>query len=192
MYITLFDQFGLLKRLPSWQNFAPHNRALIAGLLIVIVLLLLGGTAVTTRYHYTPLIVLGLFCGGVAAKVLGQFLAPKIQSHVTMFLGGVTTGNLGTSETGLRKLISKVADEINKLVALLPQNMGDLTDPVTLALWIALLTALIILAANAYYANQESSPVGNLVPQSAPVVAPVVAIDAVPVARAAVAANRDR
>jgi hypothetical protein len=70
--------------------------------------------------------------------------------------------------------------------------MGDLTDPVTLALWIALLTALIILAANAYYANQESSPVGNLVPQSAPVVAPVVAIDAVPVARAAVAANRDR
>ena len=189
MYITLFDQFGLLNRLPRWQNLASRDRALIAGLLIAVALLLLGGTAVATRYHYTPLIILGLFCGAVVAKVLGQFLAPKLQSHVTMFLGGVTTGNLGTSETGLRKLIAKVADEINKVVALLPQNMGDLTDPMTLALWIALLTALIILAANAYYANQESSPVGNPVPQPSMAVAPVVPIDSVPVARAA--ASRD-
>lgn len=165
MYITLFDLFGSqFGPHPRWSNIAPHNRALISGLAIVTVLLLLSGTAVMTRFHYTPLIIMGVFCGGIVAKVLGQFLAPKIQSHVTAFLGGITTGNIGTSETGLRKLISKIADEINKVVALLPQTMGDLSDPVTLSLWIALFTALVILAANAYYANQESSPVGNPVP----------------------------
>lgn len=175
MYITLFDLFasrlGHLDR-PGWRNLAPHNRALVTGLIIVVVLLLLSGTAVVTRYHYTPLIILGLFCGGVLAKVLGQFLAPKIQSHVTAFLGGITTGNLGSSETGVRKLIGKIADQINRLVALLPQNMGDLSDPLTLSLWIALLTALVILAANAYYANQDSSSVGNPVqPAGAPAAA---------------------
>jgi hypothetical protein len=185
MYITLFDllnsRFDHLHR-PGWRNLAPHNRALVAGLCIVVVLLLLSGTAVMTHFHYVPLIILGLFCGGVTAKVLGQFLAPRIQSHVTAFLSGITTGNIGSSESGLRKLISNVADQINKLVALLPQNMGDLSDPLTLGLWIALLTALIILAANAYYANQDSSPVGNL----------VLRADAVPatVAGPAVAAGR--
>jgi hypothetical protein len=167
MYITLFDllssRFDHMHR-PGWRNLAPHNRALVVGLIIVVILLSLAGTAVATKYHYTPLIFLGMFCGGVVAKVLGQFLAPKIQSHVTVFLGGITTGNLGSSETCLRKLVSKVADEISRLVALLPQSMGNLTDPMTLALWIALLTALVILAANAYYANQDSSPVGNLMP----------------------------
>lgn len=182
MYVTLFDlltsRFDHLNR-PGWRSLAPHNRALLVGLLIVAVLLLLGGTAVMTRFHYTPLIILGIFCGGIVAKVFGQFLAPKIQSHVTAFLGGITTGNLGSSETGLRKLIGKIADQINKLVALLPQNMGDLSDPLTLSLWIALLTALVILAANAYYANLDSSMVGNPVPATgaaAVVPAPVPAV----------------
>lgn len=97
--------------------------------------------------------------------------------YITVFLGGITTGNLGSSETGLRKLIGKVVDEINKLVALLPQSMGDLTDPLTLALWIALLTALIVLAANAYYANQDSSPAGNPVLRLGPALAAVTPID---------------
>lgn len=168
MYITLFDLFGSrFGAHPRWSSLAPHNRALVSGLAIMAVLLMLCGIAVRTRFHYAPLIVLGVFCGGIVAKVLGQFLAPKIQSHVTAFLGGITTGNIGTSETGLRKLINKIADEINKVVALLPQTMGDLSDPVTLSLWIALFTTLVILAANAYYANQESSPVGNPVTSGA-------------------------
>jgi hypothetical protein len=179
MYITLFDllasRFDHLHR-PGWNNLAPHNRALLAGLLIVTVLLLLGGTAVMSQYHYVPLIILGVFCGGVVAKVLGQFLAPKIQSHVTAFVGGITTGNIGSSESGLRKLISNVAEQINKLVGLLPQNMGDLSDPMTLSLWIALLTALVILAANAYYANQDSSPVGNPVSRPEPSLVPATQI----------------
>jgi hypothetical protein len=186
VYITLFDllsnRFNLLTLLPRWKNIAPHNRALIVGLLIVIVLLLLCGTAVMTSYHYVPLIILGVFCGGVIAKVLGQFLAPKIQSHVTAFLGGITTGNIGSTGTGLSKLISGAADQINKLVTLLPRSVGNLSGAVTLALWITLLTALVVLAANAYYANQDSSAVGERVP--APGAAPV----AIPSAAAAAAA----
>lgn len=106
---------------------------------------------------------LGLFCGAVVAKVLGKFLAPQIQSHLTVFLGGITTGNIGSSGAGLHKLITGVADQINKLVTLIPASAGDISAATTLGLWIALLTALVILGANAYYANQQSSPVGNRV-----------------------------
>ena len=161
MYITVFDLLG--KRCPRWSNISPANRAFIIGPLIVAVLLLLGGTAIATQYHYMPLMALGLFCGAVVAKVLGKFLAPQIQSHLTVFLGGITTGNIGSSGAGLHKLITGVADQINKLVALIPASAGDISAATTLALWIALITALVILGANAYYANQQSSPVGNRV-----------------------------
>jgi energy-coupling factor transporter transmembrane protein EcfT len=159
MYITVFDLLG--KRCPRWSNISPTNRAVIVGPLIVAVLLLLGGTAIATKYHYMPLMALGLFCGAVVAKVLGKFLAPQIQSHLTVFLGGITTGNIGSSGAGLHKLITGIADQINKLVALIPASAGDISAATTLGLWIALLTALVILGANAYYANQQSSPVGN-------------------------------
>ena len=161
MYITVFDV--LVKRFPRWRNISPANRAVIVGPLIVAVLLLLGGTAIATRHHYMPLMVLGLFCGAVIAKVLGKFLAPQIQSFLTVFLGGITTGNIGSSGAGLHKLITGVADQINKLVTLIPASAGDISAATTLGLWIALLTALVILGANAYYANQQSSPVGNRV-----------------------------
>src|SRR5215472_19093728 len=90
MYITVFDLLG--KRFPTWRNISPANRAVIIGPLIIAVLLSLGGTAIATRYHYMPLMALGVFCGAVVAKVLGKFLAPQIQSHLTVFLGGITTG----------------------------------------------------------------------------------------------------
>jgi len=168
VYITVFDLIDPLNRLPRWRNFSPANRALIAGLLIVIVLLLLGGTAVVTSYHYVPLVILGVFSGGVVSKVLSQFLAPKIQSHVTAFLGGITTGNIGRSGENLRKLIAEIGEQINKLVALAPRG-GDLSGPMVLCLWVGLLTTLVILGANAYYANQKSSTVGELVnPPAAP------------------------
>ena len=183
MYITLFDtleaQFDPLSKLPKWTRIAPNNRALIVGIFIVVVLILLSGTAVTTTYHYVPLIILGLFSGGVVAKVSGRFLAPKIQSHVTAFLGGITTGNIGSSGSSLRKLISATADQINKLVTMLPKSAGDLSGAMTLSLWIALVTALVVLATNAYYANLDSSAVGNLLPP-VPVPAPPAPAPATP------------
>jgi len=161
MYITVFDLLG--KQYPRWRNISPANRAMIIGPMIVAVLLMLGGTAIATRYHYAPLMVMGVFLGAVVAKVLGKFLAPQIQSHLTMFLGGITTANIGSTGVGLHKLITGVADQINKLVTLIPASAGDISAATTLGLWIALLTALVILGANAYYANQQSSPVGNRV-----------------------------
>lgn len=161
MYITVFDLVS--KKFPRWRNISPANRAVIVGPLIVAVLLALGGTAIATQYHYSPLIILGVFCGSVVAKVLGKFLAPQIQTHLTVFLGGITTGNIGSSGAGLRKIIAGVADQISKLVALIPASRGDISGATTLAMWVAVLTALVILAANAYFANQQSSPVGNRV-----------------------------
>jgi hypothetical protein len=161
MYITVFDL--LLKRFPRWRNISAANRAVIVGPLIVGVLLLLGGTAIATEYHYVPLMTLGLFCGAVVAKVLGKFLAPQIQTHLTVFVGGITTGNIGSSGAGLRKGIGAVADQIAKLVALIPASAGDISGATTLGIWVTLLTALVILGANAYFASQQSSPVGNRV-----------------------------
>jgi len=174
MYITVFDLVESCAKFPRWKAISPANRALVVGTIIVAVLLLLGGVAVMTGYHYVPLMILGVFCGAVVAKVLGKFLAPKIQSHVTVFLSGITTGNVGSSGAGLRKVIAAVADQINKLVGMIPASVGDLSGAITLSTWVALLTALVILGANAYFANQDSSPVGNRV-ASAPVLAPAVA-----------------
>ena len=176
MYITVFDL--LSKRFPRWGSISPANRAVIVGPLIVAVLLGLGGTAIVTDYHYVPLMILGVFCGAVVAKVLGKFLAPQIQSHLTVFLGGVTTVDIGSSGAGLRKLIAGTADQIAKLVALIPASAGDISGATTLGLWVALLTALLILGANAYFANQASSPVGNRI-DAAPAVAPSIGSNAV-------------
>ena len=177
MYITVFDL--LSKRFPRWSNISPANRAVIIGPLIVAVLLLLGGTAIVTEYHYVPLMILGVFCGAVVAKVLGNnFLAPQIQSHLTVFLGGVTTVNIGSSGAGLRKLITGTADQIGKLVALIPASAGDISGATTLGLWVALLTALVILGANAYFANQASSKVGNRI-DAVPAVATSIGSNAV-------------
>ena len=84
-----------------------------------------------------------------------------MQSYMTVFLGGLTTGNIGSKEAGLGKAIAAISDQVNQLAAALPKSMDDLSEPLTLSLWIMLLTMLVILAANAYYANLESSPVGN-------------------------------
>jgi hypothetical protein len=176
MYITVFDL--LSTRFPRWSNISPANRAVIVGPLIVAVLLGLGGTAIVTDYHYAPLMALGVFCGAVVAKVLGKFLAPQIQSHLTVFLGGVTTVNLGSSGAGLRKLITGTADQIAKLVALIPASAGDISGATSLGLWVALLTALVILGANAYFANQKSSPVGNRI-DAATAIAPSISSNAV-------------
>ena len=177
MYITVFDLLSM--RFPRWSNISPANRALIIGPLIVVVLLLLGGTAIVTEYHYVPLMTLGVFCGAVVAKVLGKFLAPQIQSHLTVFLGGVTTVNIGSSGVGLRKVITGTADQIAKLVALIPTSAGDISGATTLGLWVALLTALVILGANAYFANQASSTVGNRI-DAAPALAPSIGSNTVP------------
>ena len=188
MYITVFDllteRFDPLRSLPRWRDIQAHNKAMVSGLVIVVVLILLCGTAVLTSYHYPPLIILGVFCGGVVAKLLGQFLAPKIQSHLTAFLGGITAGNIGSSATGLAKLISGAAVQIDKLTQLLPRSVGGLSGPVTLSIWILLLTALVILAANAYYANDDKSRVGEAVAAPA-AAAPAVAPPAAPVPPAA-------
>lgn len=179
MYVTVFDllagRFQPLTRIPRWRNLAPHTCALIAGLLIVTVLVAFAATAVLTSYHYLPLIVLGIFCGGVVSKFLSQFLAPKIQSHVTAFLGGITTGNIASSGAGLSKFISGAAAQIDNLAGIIPHKVDNLAEPVKLSLWIGLLTTLVILAANAYYAGQPTNEVGKRVTPAPPAPIPPAA-----------------
>jgi hypothetical protein len=171
MYKTLFDVFAdqshFLQRLPRWRDLQPRQKALIAALAIIVTTLLLGSTAAFTRLHRTPLVVLGMFLGVIVSRVLTQFLAPKIQSLAAGFLGGITTGNIASKEASLSKGISALADLVNKLAASIISKTqappADFSQTVTLCIWIAIVTALVILATNAYYANQESSTVGERV-----------------------------
>jgi hypothetical protein len=176
MYKTLFDVFAdesaFLRRLPRWKDLQIRQRALIAGVGIIVITLLLTITAVFTRFHYGPLVVLGVFLGVIVSKVLTQFLAPKIQSLVTGFLGGVTTGNIASKEASLSKGISALAGFVNTLVASIISkthaSAADFSGPVMLCIWVAIVTALVIVATNAYYANLESSAVGERVAGVAP------------------------
>lgn len=184
MYKTLFDVFAdrsdFLKRLPRWRDLQPRQKALIAALAIIVTTLLLGSLAAFTQFHSTPLVILGVFLGVIVSRVLSQFLAPKIQSLVTGFLGGITTGNIASKEASLSKAISALADLVNRLAASITSKTqapaADFTQPVTLCIWIAIVTALVVLATNAYYANQESSAVGERVGIPAAVPAPAVPI----------------
>ena len=171
MYKTLFDVFAdqsaFLRRLPRWKDLQIRQRALIAGVGIIVITLLLAVTAAFTPFHYGPLVVLGVFLGVIVSKVLTQLLAPKIQSLVAGFLGGVTTGNIASKEASLSKAISALAGFVNALVASIISkthvSAADFTMPVMLCIWVAIVTALVIVATNAYYANLESSSVGERV-----------------------------
>ena len=168
MYVTIFDTF-----IPYWKNLQIHTRALIVGVAIIAVTILLGSLSVLTHYHFSSLITLGVFYGIVISKILSQFLAPKIQSLVAGFLSGITAGNIGVEQARMSTAIHNVANGVQGIaqgiVALAPQADPAFNAAIVWAVWIALLTAIMILAANAYYANLESSPVGEAEPaQPAP------------------------
>jgi hypothetical protein len=167
MYITLFDtladQITFLNQLPRWEKITPFNKALIAGLVIIAATLLLVAAALYLN-PYPFLIVLGVIYGAFISRLLAQFLAPKLQSVVTGFVGGVTTGNVASKTASLRSVIASLGKSIQNLVISirgLPELGASFGDAVVWAVWTALFTVLVILAANAHYANLESSRVGN-------------------------------
>ena len=176
MYVTLFDTFI---NFSQWKNLSIHARALIVGVSIIAITIVLGAAAILTLHPYVPLILLGVFYGIIISKILSQFLAPKIQSLVTGFLGGITAGNIGVQQARLSAAIHNVANGIQSTAKSIAAGTfhadADFTTAVVWAIWITLLTAIVILAANAYYANLDSSPVGSTTPEM-PHPAPVVPV----------------
>ncbi len=178
MYTTLFDSLDTLLQsapatarllaaaLPSWRTLTGASRALIAGLMIILVTLALGSVALLTGHSYVPLILLGVFYGAVSSRLLTQLVGPKIQSAATGFLGGITAGNIGSKEATLRTWIRTIADAIQDFVTNMnpgnSQHAQYLNQGLVWCIWAAIATALVILATNAYYANLESSPVGEV------------------------------
>lgn len=169
MYVTIFDTL-----IPRWHNLSVHARALVVGISIIAVTILLGSLAVLTHYHFSALIGLGVFYGIVISKILSQFLAPKIQSLVTGFLGGITAGNIGMQQARLSAAIHNIANGIQGVALSIASDLlhadADFNHAIVWGIWIAILTAIVILATNAYYANTESSLVGSTaaVPIAAP------------------------
>jgi hypothetical protein len=163
MYVTIFDTF-----IPYWKNLQIHTRALIVGVAIVAITILLGSLSVLTHYHFSALITLGVFYGIVISKILSQFLAPKIQSLVAGFLSGITAGNIGVQQARLSATIHNIANGIQNvaqsIIVVTLNADADFNMAIIWGIWIALLTAIMILAANAYYANLETSPIGRIEP----------------------------
>lgn len=176
MYVTIFDTL-----IPHWKNLPIHTRALLVGISIIAVTILLGSVAVLTHYHFSALIALGVFYGIVISKILSQFLAPKLQSLVTGFLGGITAGNIGVQQARISAVIHNIANGIQGVALSISSNLlhpdADFNTAIVWGIWITILTAIIILAANAYYANTESSAVGHTAQtEPAPVAAAAVAV----------------
>lgn len=163
MYVTIFDTF-----IPSWNHLQVHTRALIVGVSIIAFTILLGSLAVLTHYHFSALIALGVFYGIVISKLMSQFLAPKIQSLVAGFLSGITAGNIGIQQARLSTFIHNIADAIQRVAQSIASDTlhadADFNTAIVWGIWVAVLTAIVILAANAYYANMESSPIGVAAP----------------------------
>lgn len=171
MYVTIFDTF-----IPRWKLLPVHTRALVVGVSIIAVTILLGSLAVLTHFHFSALITLGVFYGIVISKLMSQFLAPKIQSLVAGFLSGITAGNIGIQQARLSAFIHNVADGIQHIAQSIANDTlhadADFNTAIVWGIWVAVLTAIVILAANAYYANMESSPIGLT---AQPVTAPMAA-----------------
>jgi hypothetical protein len=167
MYITIFDSLAeslaLLHRLPRWKNLPPPTRASIAGVIIIAVTIVLGVFAIF-KSPFVALIPLGVFYGIVSSKILSQFLAPRIQTSVVSFLSGITLGNIGVQQAKVSAAIHNIANWVQQVaddIARQTHTQDAFSDAVVWAIWTALLTATVILAANAYYASQDSNTVGN-------------------------------
>ncbi len=167
MYITIFDilaeSASVFHRLPRWKALPPATRASIVGLVIISVTIILGAAAIF-KSPFLSLIPLGVFYGIVASKILSQFLAPRIQTSVVSFLGGITLGNIGVQQAKVSAAIHGIANWVQQAADNLAKQLHPSTDfssAMVWAMWTAILTATVILAANAYYASLDSNNVGT-------------------------------
>ncbi|HET9183722.1 MAG TPA: hypothetical protein VFP59_16445 [Candidatus Angelobacter sp.] len=171
MYITLFSELlGKLNRaklpLDSWRNTSIQNKAVVSVVTVAVLTLGLGGVAILSRWVYLCLLPLGIFYGVVLSYPITRFFGPKLQSLATGFLGGITIENIGTQQAKLSAYITAVAGWIKaKVTTVIPAGsarMAKLDNAIMWAVWTAILVCLAILAVNAYYANKEGNPVGQL------------------------------
>ncbi len=183
-YLTLLDLIGvsgsLLKSVVARiSRRSPQARAIITVIGIGMVTLGLGSAAALTSYVRLPMIALGAFYGVVLSYPVTRFLRPRIQSLVTAFLGGLTAGNIGREQARLSQAIASfsswIKDEVKALHPGGTTEAADLNVAIIWGIWTCILIALAILAANAYFANQDKNPVGRPVDAQIPVVPPPVA-----------------
>lgn len=179
-FISMFDVLDIsLAQRFKWTAFSPQAKAIIAVVGLLLVTFSLGAAAVFTTHSLIPLLILGVVYGVILSYPLTKFFGPKIQSLVTGFLGGVSLGNIGTQEAKLRAWIIALGNSIKQLVASAHPPEG-LSDAIVYSIWTAIIVAFFILAANAYFANQKTNPVGNPIPPPLPAPAIVAAAVAGP------------
>jgi hypothetical protein len=141
----------------------------IIGIAVILITLGLGTIANFSRFVFAPFVILGVFYGAVVSKLLGQFLAPKLQTMTTGFIAGISSGSLGAKESKLVDAIHSTSDFITSLsvsIRPLEARNPNFSPAVSLCFWIAICTIIVTLGSNAYYANVESSRVGQPIQQN--------------------------
>ncbi len=164
MYTNLFDELPQTPVSSGWRNLSYKVRGLIVGLTIVPITLGICAAAAYSSHPYIYLCALGLAHGALISMLLTQLLAPKFQTLATGFLGGISVENIAAKEARLRHAIRATSEFIRRLAEnvnlFTPKANPDFQSAFILCMWIALITALVILAINTYYANSDKSPVG--------------------------------
>jgi len=170
-YVTAFHWLSdsMVKKDPCakarLRSFSPQTQGLAIVALVALLTIALGSVAVRTNHQFLPLILLGLFYGGLLSYPAIRFLGPRVQSAVAGFTGGVTAGNIGTQQAKLREAVVDLSSWLSThLASVAPAGAPQLNEAIVWCAWTTIISTLAIMLANAYCANVDSIPVGNVSP----------------------------
>ncbi len=153
-------KLGKFKDFPTWPRAA---KSIFVVLILILVTIGLGSIARFTEHAYLPMIFLGIVYGVFGSYPAMKFLGPKIQAALAGFLGGLGMGSLGAKEAAIKSGIQAIAAFIGDLEKTirgvitppdqsaqpLPWNYMD--TAIVYCIWMTLLTAFLIVAANACF-----------------------------------------
>lgn len=178
--VTLIEGFvgltaGFLKsaRFGEFSTWSQKAKSVFVVLGLLLFTILVGCIVTFTSHAFLPLILLGIVYGVFLSYPAMKFLGPKIQAAIAGFLGGVGLGSLGAKEAALKSGIQSLASAIGDLEAtvrqaLVPQGQSSQPPPwtyvdsgIVYCVWMTLLTAFLVVAANACLGEMQQQEAGK-------------------------------
>jgi hypothetical protein len=150
-------KLGRFKDFPSWSQKA---KSVFVVIMLLMATIALGSIAAFTTHANIPLIFLGILYGIFLSYPVMKFLGPKIQAALAGFVGGLGMGTLGAKEAAIKSAIQTIASTIGDLETTIRRSLAHSPEPIpwsyidtaiVYCIWMTLLTAFLIVAANACF-----------------------------------------
>jgi hypothetical protein len=160
-HLQVLDTLAVAKFVLKFPNLPSQARAIIVVVLILIWTIVLVSVAVFTSHAYLPFILLGISYGIILSYPILKLFGAKIQAALAGLLSGISVANLGAKEALARSWIQSAAKGISGLVTFghsviagpqgSPVAWTYMDSAVVYCLWMAVLTLILVVAANAYF-----------------------------------------